>query len=89
MVKHTKREEGHYGKKERGKKEERSGKEKGEKESPKDQSQEKRQKEKKEEGEKITGGLPNRQQPYRAIRPAKLDCPFLHVLLRYNIIGIG
>ena len=62
MTKHTKREEGHCGKKEREKKEERSGKEKSDKEGAKGQSQEKGQKEKKEEGEKITGRVPNRQQ---------------------------
>jgi len=63
LVKHTKREEGHYGKKEGEKKEEGSGKEKSDKESAKGQSQEKGQKEKKEEGKKITGRVPNRQQP--------------------------
>jgi hypothetical protein len=66
LVKHTKIEERHYGKKERKKretKEEGSGKEKSDKEGPKGQSQENRQKETKEEGEKITEGMPNRPQP--------------------------
>jgi hypothetical protein len=86
LVKHTKREEGHYGKKERGKKEKRSGKEKSEKEGAKGQSQEKRQKETKEEGEKITEKMPDRQKPQRAIRPATLDCLFFTYVasIQYN-----